>query len=127
MPDVLVLIANTPIRPRQPRISAIVSSCLRAIILGSFGFQGRFPARAVELHDDGPFWPKAYMLSRVTFWSKGYLITKGILFEVASCTERKAEKVDDGYSSDRKNGANKVVWSKLIRPLAPTETTCTRV
>src|SRR4029078_6856512 len=107
MPDVLVLIANTPIRPRQPRISAIVSSCLRAIILGSFGFQGRFPARAVELHDDGPFWPKAYMLSRVTFWSKGYLITKGILFEAASCTERKAEKVDDGIPPTARTGRTK--------------------
>jgi hypothetical protein len=57
-----MLIANTPIRPIPPRISAIVSSCLRAIILGSFGFQGRFPARAVALHDDGPFWLKAYIL-----------------------------------------------------------------
>jgi hypothetical protein len=52
---------------------------LRAIILGSFGFQGRFPARAVDLHDDGSFWPKAYMLSRLKFWSKGYLFLRCLI------------------------------------------------
>jgi hypothetical protein len=88
MPDVLVLIANRPIRPIPPRISAIVSSCLRAIILGSFGFQGR-SLPAVALHDDGPFWRKAYILCELTFWSKGYY-SAGILFGAASCTERKA-------------------------------------
>jgi hypothetical protein len=89
MPDVLVLIANRPIRPIPPRISAIVSSYLRAIILGSFGFQGRSLPRAVASHDDGPFWPKAYILCELTFWSKGYY-SAGILFGAASCTERKA-------------------------------------
>jgi hypothetical protein len=37
-------------------------------LLASLGSRGRFPARAVVLHDDGPFWPKAYVLSRMKFW-----------------------------------------------------------
>jgi hypothetical protein len=100
--DVLVLIANTPIRPRPPRISAIVSSCLRAIILGSFAFQGRFPCPRRRLDDDGPFWRKAYMLARMTFWSKGYLFRRYLIRSGIMHRAQSRERSRWIFSADRR-------------------------
>ena len=116
MPDVLVLIANTPIRQRHPRISAIVSSCLRAIILGAFGFQGRFPARAVELHDDGPFWPKAYMLSRMTFGNQDR--------SSSSTRWNRGMGITEQETGDGSEGMNETLRSSAVSCLLPPRVCC---
>jgi hypothetical protein len=52
---------------------------------------------------------KAYMLSRMKFWSKGYLFRR-CLIQAASCTERKAERVAAFSADRRKMAGTKSVW-----------------